>query len=283
MNLNFIINKYLLIWNILYQNSVLEEEQVLKQKLWKNNKKEYSLLYKEKDLILKELNDYIPDDDDLYNLVETSDCYKKIRQETNKYRLNLLEMWTMCNRKYQKSLNKILKYDLTGNFDICVIHPGFDLIEIDFDSHIMQLGKKLNMREKESFMTFLFYKILENEFGKIKKYEQDIYNVILELVCLNELYSKVTGESKYNIGNKRLRVLKNKIYPYWLMYLGISSEDMEKYMVRDNLFFDINDYKYETKLKNIDIFSFANFIINNKQEILNKKAIGIEKIGIETL
>lgn len=283
MKFDFIINKYLLIWNILYQNSFNEEVQKLKQKIWKENKKEYSLMFKEKETILKEFNDYIPDDDFIFNIVESADCYKKIKQETNKYKINLLEMWAVNNKKFIKELNKILKYDIEREFIVSVIDPNFDIIEIDFDSNIISLGKKVTLKEKNGFLTYLFYKILENEFGRIKKYEQDIYTVILELVCLNELYSRISGESKYNFGRNDLKELKNKIYPYWLMYLDIPKEDMEKHMIKDNLFFNINDYEYENKLRNIDIFSFANFIINNKQEIMNKKSIGVEKIGVETL
>lgn len=283
MKFDFFINNYLLMWNILYQNSISEEVQKFKTKLWTNYKKEYSLSFKEKTPILNELNDYIPDDDFIFNMVESSDCYRKIKQETNKYRLTLLEIWTLNNKKFIRNLNKILKYEINKKFDVCVLHPNFDILETDFDSNVIQLGKKVTIKEKDSFMTFLFYKILENEFGKIKKYEQDIYTVILELVCVNELYSKVTGSSKYNIGLTNLRKLKNQIYPYWLMYLGIEKDNMEKRMIEDNLFFNINDYEYEPKLKNYDIFSFANYIINNKQKIMKKKSIGVEKIEVETL
>ncbi len=283
MKFDFIINKYLLIWNVLYQTAFNEDAEKLRQKIWRENKKEYALMYREKATILKEFNDYIPDDDELFNLVESTECYKKIKQDTNKYRLNLLEMWTVNNRKFVRELNKILKYDLETKFTIAVVDPNFDILEIDFNTNTITLGKKLNMKEKEGFLTYLFYKILENEFGKIKKEEQSIYIVILELICLNELYTRISDESKYNFGRKDLKELKNKIYPYWLMYLGLNIEDMEKRMIKDNLFFDINDYPYESKLKNIDIFSFVNFIINNKQEILKKKSIGVEKINIETL
>ena len=72
MNLDIIINKHLLIWHILYQSSVSMEVHKLKQKLWMDNKKEYTLVHKDKEIILRELDDFIPDDDTIYNMVETS-------------------------------------------------------------------------------------------------------------------------------------------------------------------------------------------------------------------
>ena len=87
MKLEFIVNKYLLIWNLLYQSSVSEEIHKLKQKLWNDNKKEYSLIHKDKTLILEDINNFIPDNDLIYNKVESSLYYKKIKLETNRYSL----------------------------------------------------------------------------------------------------------------------------------------------------------------------------------------------------
>lgn len=283
MNLNFIVNKYLLMWNLLYQASVSEDIHKIKQKLWRDNKKEYSLLHKEKDIILNELDDYIPDDDLIYNILESSNEYKKIKQETNRYRLNLLEIWDSSRKLYTKELSKLLKYDLEKKYNVCVLHPTLDVVETNFDLDLIIIGKKIDSRDKDSFLSYLIYKILKNEFTTIKTDERDIITVMLELISLNELYTKISKESKYNIGKKELRTIKEKIYPYWLMYLGVSEEEFEKYMVRDNIFFNKNDYKYEKKLCNIDIFTFITFIINNKRVILNKKSIGVEQIEIETL
>ncbi len=283
MKLNFIVNKYLLMWNLLYQASVSEEIHKMKQKLWRDNKKEYSLLHKEKEVILNDLDDYIPDDDLIYNIFESFPEYKKMKQETNKYRLTLLEIWDSSRKTYIKELNKLLKYDIAKEYKVCVLHPSLDVVETDFDLNLIIIGKKLDSHDKNGFLSYLIYKILKNEFSIIKTDERDIITVMLELICLNELYTKISKESKYNIGKKHLRDIKEKIYPYWLMYLGVAEDELEKYMVRDNIFFNKNAYQYEKKLCNVDIFTFINFIINNKKIILNKKSIGVEKIEIETL
>ena len=52
MKLDIIVNKYLLIWHLLYQSSVSDDVHNLKQQLWIKYKKEYSLVHKDKEEIL---------------------------------------------------------------------------------------------------------------------------------------------------------------------------------------------------------------------------------------
>ena len=278
MKLDIVVNKYLLIWHMLYQSSVSDEVNKLKQKLWTDYKKEYSLVHKDRTEILSSLDDFIPDDDFIYNCVENSMLYKKIKIETNRYRNNMLEIWDKNNRKYVREMNLILKYDAKREYKICVIHPNLDVVETDFESNIITIGKKIITRDKDNFLTYLMYKIIKNELSKLNTNDSDILDVVTELAIVNELYTRISKESKYNIGKKDLRELKEKIYPYWLMYLGVPYEDFEKYMIRDNIFFDKNAFKYEKILKTIDIYSFIGFLIKNKKVILKTKLIPVEKI-----
>lgn len=278
MKLDIIVNKYLLIWHLLYQSAVSDDIHKLKQKLWRNYKKEYSLVHKDKEEILSTLDDFIPDDDLIYNKIEESPYYKKIKLETNKYRNTILEIWDINRRKYTKELTSILKFDVKKQYKICVVHPNLDVIETDFKSNIITIGKKIITRDKDNFLTYLMYKIVKNEIARLKTDERDILDVVTELAITNELYTRVTKESKYQIGKRDLRDLKEKIYPYFLMYLGVKEEDFDKYMVRDNIFFDKSSYKYEKLLKTVDIYSFIAFLIKNKKTIFKKKLIPVEKI-----
>ena len=278
MKLDIVVNKYLLIWHLIYQSAVNEDMHRFKQKLWLNHKKEYSLVHKDKNEILHSLDDFIPDDDIIYNLVETSALYKKIKIETNRYRNNILEIWDQNRKKYSKEITSILKFDVNKEYKICVVHPSLDIVETNFDSKIITIGKRITTRDKDNFLSYLMYKIIKNEIFKLQTNETDILEVVTELAIINELYTRVSKESKYNIGKKELRELKEKIYPYWLMYLGVPFDDFEKYMVRDNIFFDKNKYKYEKILKTIDIYSFIGFLIKNKKTILKTKLVPIESI-----
>lgn len=280
MKLDIIVNKYLLIWHLLYQSSVSDEIHNLKQKLWNDNKKEYSLVHKDKEEILSSLEDFIPNDDLIYNLFEQNYLYKKIKHETNKYRNNILEIWDMNRKKYTKELSSILKFNLRDTYKICVVHPNLDVVETDFSSNIITIGKRIITRDKDNFLTYLVYKIVKNEISRFKTEERDILDVVVELAITNELYTRVSKESKYKIGKKDLRELKEKIYPYWLMYLGVPSSDFEKYMIRDNIFFDKNKYNYEKLLKTVDLYSFIAFLIKNKKTIFRTKLVPVENIEV---
>lgn len=280
MKLDIIVNKYLLIWHLLYQSSVSEEVHKLKQQLWRDYKKEYSEIHGDKIDILNDLDNFIPDDDLIYNMVESSLAFKRVKTETNRYRNNLLEIWDLNKRRYLNHLNNILKFDIVGKYLVCVVHPGLDVVETDSRNNIITIGKKIITRDKDNFLTYLVYKIVKNEFNNFKTSHREIVDAVLELAIINELFTRVSKDSKYKIGKKELYEYKCKIYPYWLMYLGVAKEDMEKYMIRDNIFFNKNDYAYESKLKNIDIYSFITFLVKNKRSIFRRKMSTVEDVEV---
>ena len=280
MKLDIIVNKYLLIWHLLYQSSVSDDVHNLKQQLWIKYKKEYSLVHKDKEEILLTLEDYIPNDNLIYNLIENSQEYKKVKHETMKYRNNILEIWDKNRKNYTKELGQILKFKLKNTYKISIIHPNLDVVETDFKSNTITIGKQIITKDKDNFLTYLIYKIVKHEILKLKTNEKDILDVVVELAITNELYTRISNKSKYKIGKKELRNLKEKIYPYWLMYLGVREEDFDKYMVRDNIFFDKTKYKYEKILRTIDIYSFIAFLVKNKKTILKTKLVPVEKIEV---
>ena len=280
MKLDIVVNKYLLMWHLMYCSSVSVELKDLKQKIWNNYKKEYTSLYKEKISIIKELDDYIPFDDFLFNLIEATKLFKKLKQETNRYRLSLLEIWDKNRKKYIKELNLILRYDFNKTYKVCVLHPLLNVVETNLDYNIITIGKKLTLKDKDNFLTYMFYKLVESEFENIKSDQRPIIEAILELATTNELFTKVSDSSKYNLGKSSLKKLKHRIYPYWLMYLGIEEEKFEEYMIRDNIFFNIGNYRYNKKLKNMDIFKFIKYIVDNKKELLKIRQITIEEVEV---
>lgn len=278
MKISFNVNKYLLMWYLLYQRSISEEIHKLKQKLWINNKKEYSLIYSEKENILLELDNYIPNDDTIYNSIENSEIYKKIRQDTNRNRLSLLELWDLNRKQYNRELSNIMKTSFDYEYNMLIIHPAFNIIEVNNNNIIV--GKKVNSKDKDDFLAYLIYKIVKEKFQKLRHEERDIINVIIELITLNELFTRVTHSSKYNFGKKDIYDLKKQIYPYWLMYLGVSEDKFESYMVRDNIFFNQKDYEYNKSLKDLDIYDFISFCIRHKRKIFRVKPVTVEEIEI---
>ena len=69
MNTNFVVNDYILIWNLLFGTSITESIYELKQKIWKNYKNEYNSIFKDKEEILKDYKNFIPNNDVVYNIV----------------------------------------------------------------------------------------------------------------------------------------------------------------------------------------------------------------------
>jgi len=281
MKLNFIINKYLLMWYLLCRESNINEVNNFKQNFLSLHRKEAFMLIKEKDIIMSYLKDYIPDDDFIFNKFYNTDEFKKLQKDTNKYRISMLESYDKNKKALLKNLNKLLKYDLNISYDICFVHKKLDVIEFNLKTNLIILGKDIKSSEALGFYILIVYKILENEYKKFKPEEKEIVTSILELVIYNELFTRVSGKNRYNIGNQNLRKTKEKIYPYFLMYMGILESDFDKRMEEDNIYFD--SVKYDNNLKLMDLYSFITFIIKNKTRVLDKKILKIKKEQEEML
>jgi len=281
MKLNFIINKYLLMWYLLCRESNINEVNNFKQNFLSLHRKEAFMLIKEKDIIMSYLKDYIPDDDFIFNKFYNTDEFKKLQKDTNKYRISMLESYDKNKKALLKNLNKLLKYDLNISYDICFVHKKLDVIEFNLKTNLIILGKDIKSSEALGFYILIVYKILENEYKKFKPEEKEIVTSILELVIYNELFTRVSGKNRYNIGNQNLRKTKEKIYPYFLMYMGILESDFDKRMEEDNIYFD--SVKYDNNLKLMDLYSFITFIIKNKTRVLDTKILKIKKEQEEML
>ena len=90
MNTNFIVNDYILIWNLLFGASISETIYKLKQKIWDNYRNEYNAIFKDKELIVNDYKNFIPNNDIIYNIVLGNRDYEKIKKQTEKYRLEVM-------------------------------------------------------------------------------------------------------------------------------------------------------------------------------------------------
>ena len=112
MNIEFMTNDYLLAWYLLFKPSFSEEMQKLKIKLYQTYGMQYMRLEKENIEILKYNNDFIPDDDTIYNIVFESDIFKQLKKETDKHRQYLMKAWD-TNQKKIKSNFIVIKLKIT--------------------------------------------------------------------------------------------------------------------------------------------------------------------------
>lgn len=276
MNLKFAVNDYVLIWNLLFQASVSEEIHKLKQKLWLNYKNEYNKLYKDKELILNDPKNFIPNDDTIYNIVLETKEYEKLKKETEKYRNTILKLWD----SKKKMIRKILKEDLRveiDDYNVFIVLDSLNVVDAydasDKKVNTVIFGKKIDINNECKTLIELIYYIVKKDIKYIYRESNVVVKSIVELAILNELPTLLDNRSYYLTGDSRLDDIKRQIYPYWLMYLGATKEKMLSYMMRDKIAFEVDNYTYERQLKKVDLLEFINFCIRNKRHIIKKNEL----------
>jgi hypothetical protein len=268
MKLHFKISDYLLTWNLLYGTSFSEVVHNFKQKLYKTHRSQYKVSAKDKDEMLLDIKNFIPDDDLLYNFVFESDLFNKLKEDTEKHRLELLKIWDQYKKKVNQSLKEILKFPVKEDYTILVLHPIMDSVLTTKNSTNIGWGCRKDLRNPALTLTNMMYSIVTLEIGDFNEKYKDMIDVILELAIKNELYTQISGKSNYLEGDKTLTYLKRQIYPYWLMYLGCEKEDFPRYMMRDGIAFEIDRYLVEKDLKKMNLFEFIEFCIRNQKKIV---------------
>lgn len=130
MKLTFETNDYLLTWNLLYGASISPKIHATKQKLWSAYKKQYNAGMKDKDEMLQDIKNYIPDDDTLYNLIFETDVFEILKKSAEKHRLTLMKVWDEKKKEVNQYLKEILRFPLADNYNILVLCPEMDSVLI---------------------------------------------------------------------------------------------------------------------------------------------------------
>ena len=278
MNLKFVLNDYILIWYLLFHQSISVGLNNYKQKIWKNYYKEYMNLESEKELILQDPKNYIPDNDIIYDIMKDFDEYEEIYRQTEQYKVNILKIWDEYKIRINKELSQIIRFDI-DTYYILFVNPDLNIIDLSLPNtnkiNTIVYGKTKEQSDVQNVLEVI-YAILKRELREYSKKDQNIVEAILELAVLNELGTRLTGQSHYLIGKSEYKLLKRQIYPYFLMYLGIDRDDLLSYMRRDGIVFDISNYTNEVKLRKIDLKQFINFCINNQKIILRLDKLGVK-------
>ena len=278
MKINFIINDYVLIWNLLFQASISESMHKLKQKLWKIYKEEYNNTNRDKDLILKDPKNFIPNDDTIYNTVLETKDYERIKKNAEKYRLEVMQIWDSKKKETQNLVKKIIKKDL-GNYQILIVNRELNVIDATCSKNLpiksIVFGKEIDKKEPSKIILEIVMTIINKEIKEYPKEQEDIKKAIIELAVLNEYATNMKGRSCYLSGSPELSEVKRQLYPYWLMFLGVPKTEFLNYMMRDNIAFDLDKYAYEKEMKKMDIEEFIDFCIRNKRYMIRTKKIEV--------
>ncbi len=270
MNVEFVVNDYLLAWNLLFKPSISEDIQMLKERLWKNYSKQYMKMEKENVEILKYTNDFIPDDDTIYNFIFNTDEFKLVKKQTDKYRRFLMRIWDSHQKNIQSTLKELLRFKVENNYQILVVHPYLDNVEYLKKNPKKNIvwGKKEDTEDGLKAIIRILFTLVKYEIGDYQSANREMVSAIIDLLVSNEIYTRLSGFSKYEEGLKKLKLLKRQLYPYWLMYMGADREELVSYMMRDRLPFDIDKYPVEKALREVDLFGFIDFCCTNQKYII---------------
>lgn len=270
MNIEFVINDYLLAWNLLFKPSISEDIQRLKEHLWKKYPKQYLKIEKENVEILKYTNDFIPDDDTIYNFIFNSDEFQIIKKQTDKYRRFLMKIWDSHQKDIHIALKELLRFKSDNTYQILVVHPYLDNVEYLKQNPKKNIvwGKREDTEDGLKAIMRILYTVIKYEIGDYQGTNKEMVSAILDLLVTNEIYTRISGFSRYDEGIKKLKLLKRQLYPYWLMYQGADREELVSFMMRDRIPFDIDKYPVEKGLRKIDLYGFIDFCCNNQKYII---------------
>ena len=235
----------------------------LKQKLWNTYKNEYNETFKDKNLIMKDPKNFIPNDDTIYNNIILEKGYEKVKKQTEKYRRDIMKVWDKNRKETDNLYQNIIRKEMP-DYNFFIVNKEHNIINHPEIGSIV-IGKKIDDDNPNSILFDLNMIIVKNNLKKYKPEEELFANAIIELAILNEYATNINKKSCYISGDNNLISLKRSLYPYWLMYLGIPKEKFLSYMMRDKITFDSSKYAYEKELKNMNIEEFIDFCIRNKK------------------
>ncbi len=269
MNLEVMVNDYLLAWYILYGASLSKEIDRFKKNLFTKYKKEYNFCYKDRTEILKYGKDFIPDNDILYNAVLTSSLFKTIKKETVKHRNNIERMWQDNSEIINKHINNVIRFPFPKIVHVYVIHPRFEITEYVKDLKSIVWGSEKDKYDVLTIFLSLITKGLLIEADESFQNNKEILNSIIELSVVNEIGKSLSKNFSYDLGNPALKTFKRQIYPYWLMYLGYTDkEKLLNKMIDDKIGFDLEKYPLDRALKKMNLRVFIEYCIKNSRSII---------------
>ena len=271
MKINFITNDYLLAWNLLFGPSISEESYIYKQRLWLTYKSEYNMLSDEHLQILEDKQNYIPNNNVVFDKIFEKDFFSQMKREVEEYRLRLLKIFDKNKRIIDKEIKEILKINCDKEINVVVLHPRMDTVlhNVGEKSNTIVWAKDKELKSDIKVLMDILFEVVKLHLDDYQKEYKEVVQAVLELAINNELCTRVDECSAYLSGEATLKFLKKQIYPFWLMYLGANTEEaLVKYMSRDKIGFDLSNYEIETDLSKKNIYEFIDFCIDNLKEIL---------------
>ena len=278
MNTKFMVNDYVLIWNLLFQASISETIYKLKQKIWGTYKTEYNAMFKDKSAILEDYKNFIPNDDTVYNILRTNNDYEKLKKEADKYRLEVMKIWDKNKKVTNNLVSNILRLDIP-NYNFFIVNKELNVIDHPSKDSLI-IGKEIDKKDPLKIILDINMTIATNNIKKYNEQQVKFKKAILELAIYNEYATRITKRSCYQSGSPALSSIKRWLYPYWLMYLGVPQDEFPTYMMRDKIVFETKKYAYEKELRKMSIEEFIDFCIRNQRYIIREPKEAKKEIEI---
>jgi len=277
MNIEVVVNDYLLAWYLLYGASISKEIDKFKKTLYTKYRKEYNLCYKDRNEIIKYGKDFIPDNDIIYNAVLESSLYKSLRKEALRHRAHIEKIMSQSTSEVEDYVNSILKFPFPKTVYFYIVHPRLEVTEYIKDYYTLIWGSE---KDKYDVLTVMLLSITKSLL--YQEHNDSIYNellkAILELSIVNEIGNRMGNDNAYTLGDPNLSLIKMQLYPYWLMYLGYTDkEDILNRMIKDHVAFDITKYEIDKSIKKFSLNKFLEYCYDNRNTILSLQNIKVIK------
>ena len=277
MNIEVIVNDYLLAWYLLYGASISKEIDKFKRGLYTKYRKEYNLCYKDRNEIIKYGKDFIPDNDIIYNAVLDSALFKSLKKETVRHKMHIEKIMSQSNKEIESYVNGILKFPFPKTVHIYIVHPRLEVTEYVKDFNTLVWGSE---KDKYDILTIMILSITKSIL--YVEHNDSIYNellaAILELSIINEIGDRMGNKNAYSLGDTNISLIRLQIYPYWLMYLGYDDKEaILNRMITDRIAFDITKYDIDKSLKKLSLKQFLEYCYKNRNKILSLSNIKLIK------
>lgn len=277
MNVEVIVNDYLLAWYLLYGASISKEIDKFKRGLYTKYRKEYNLCYKDRNEIVKYGKDFIPDNDIIYNAVLESTLFKSLKKETARHKMHIEKIMSQSNKEIESYVNSILKFPFPKTVYIYIVHPRLEVTEYVKDYNTLVWGSE---KDKYDILTIMILSITKSIL--YVEHNDSIYNellaAILELSIINEIGDRMGNKNAYSLGDANISLIRLQIYPYWLMYLGYDDKErILNRMIQDRIAFDITKYDIDKSLKKLSLRQFLEYCYKNRNKILSLSNIKLIK------
>ncbi len=184
-------------------------------------------------------------------------------KELQDYAQKVIDYWEMNKAYTEKYMKEVLKTDIDISLIVYISHP-YIREGRSFQNGIIAFGHYDGLEDPDYNYIYIFHEsmheVMPNDYIKWTKEQIDINHEVIELTSDYELYSRRTKQSKFTQGHPRLKEIRKQIYPYWLLYLGLTEDEIKQRMDFDNNHFDIEAYiEYKEDLSDMNIYEFRDF------------------------